>query len=102
MLLVHSAPDDVERLLANISRSGREIIGNFHRFLRQSMKAERRAHRYYQNRLFHKAFSYRDQVVVINISARQRSRRSYMRMAVKMKTAERVRLINRPTQGICL
>src|SRR5215510_11497042 len=60
MLLLHSAPDDVERLPANISSSGREIIGNFRRLLRESMKAERRAHRYYQKRLFHKAFSYRD------------------------------------------
>jgi hypothetical protein len=45
---------------ASVMRVGREILRNIPRFLRESMKAERRAHYERQNRLFHKAFSYRD------------------------------------------
>src|SRR5262245_7197116 len=68
MLLLHRAPDDVERLPASVMRVGREVLRNLPRFLRESLNAERKAHYERQNRLFHKAFSYRDQVVVINIS----------------------------------
>src|SRR5215510_11682144 len=65
MLLLHRAPDDVERLPASVRRVGREVLRNLSRFLRESLNAERKAHYERQNRLFHKAFSYRECFVVI-------------------------------------
>src|SRR5215475_14760922 len=62
MLLLHRAPDDVERLPASVMRVGREVLRNLSRFLRESLNAMRKAHKERQNRLFHihKAFSYCD------------------------------------------
>src|SRR5262245_27892505 len=100
MLLLHRAPDDVERLLSNVRSVGCWLIGNLRRFLRENSRAERREHYDCQNQLFHKASSYRDWFVVTDTPARQRSRSSYMRTAANMKAAEKSRLISRPSHGI--